>query len=269
MDLSDEQILRYSRHIILSQIGGNGQKKLLSSSVLCIGAGGLGSPASYYLAACGVGTIGIVDSDEVDLSNLHRQILHFSDDVGRPKTASAEEKLTRLNPGCCVVKYQQRINESNARNIIRNYDIVVDGSDNFETRYIINDACFYERKILVSGAIFQFEGQLTTFKNDPGKPCLRCLYPEAPPPGMFPSCQEAGILGAVGGIIGSMQSVETIKELLGLGESLCGRLLIFDALRMSFREMEVKKLTVCTLCGINKDRQDLSFVSDGKIKCHG
>lgn len=249
MEFNEEQIQRYSRHIILPQIGGEGQKKLLQSSVLCIGAGGLGSPVAYYLAAGGIGNIGIVDSDNVDITNLHRQILHFTEDIDSPKTTSAKNKLAKLNPDCTVTTHQTRLNQENAGDIIRNYDIVIDGSDNFSTRYIVNDACYRENKVLVTGAIFQFEGQVTTFRKGDGEPCLRCLYPEPPPAGMFPSCQEAGILGAVGGIIGSMQAVEAFKEILYLGDSLSGKLIIFDALKMSFREMKINKLYSCELCG--------------------
>lgn len=249
MEFKEDQVQRYSRHIILPQIGGKGQELLLASSVLCIGAGGLGSPAAYYLAASGIGTIGIVDSDRVELTNLHRQILHFTEDLDSPKTESASKKLNRLNPDCRIITHQLRLDGNNAREIIRDYDIVIDGSDNFETRYIVNEACYLERKTLVTGAIFQFEGQITTFNYGPGSPCLRCLYPEPPPPGLFPSCQESGILGAVGGIIGSMQAVETVKEIVGTGDRLAGRLITFDALNMSFREMKTGKINDCSLCG--------------------
>lgn len=251
MTLTEDQISRYSRHIILPQIGGAGQEKLLGSRVLCIGAGGLGSPVSYYLAAGGVGNIGIVDSDQVDITNLHRQILHFTEDIGTRKTESARNKLSRLNPDCNVITHNERLDESNAREIIKQYDIVVDGSDNFPTRYIVNQGCYLEGVPLVSGAIFQFEGQVTTFTYGDSQPCLQCLYPEPPPPGMFPSCQESGILGAVAGIIGSVQAVEAIKELAGIGDSLSNRLIVFDALKMSFKDLKTYKLPDCSLCGAN------------------
>lgn len=266
MEFKEDQIQRYSRHIILPQIGGEGQEQLLGSSVLCIGAGGLGSPAAYYLAASGIGTIGILDSDRVELTNLHRQILHFTEDLDSPKTESAAKKLKRLNPDCRIRTHQLRLNRDNAREIIRNYDIVVDGSDNFETRYVVNEACYSESKTLVTGAIFQFEGQITTFNYGPGGPCLRCLYPEPPPPGLFPSCQESGILGAVGGIIGSMQAVETVKEIIGTGDRLAGRLITFDALKMSFREMKIGKIADCSLCG--QDSKISGQEGEG-IRCTG
>lgn len=266
MELSEEQIQRYSRHIILPQIGGKGQEKLLDSKILCIGAGGLGSPAAYYLAASGTGTIGILDSDNVEISNLHRQILHFTDDLGSPKTDSAKDKLKRLNPDCNIITHSQRLEEVNAHRIISDYDIVVDGSDNFPTRYLVNDTCYRLGKPLVSGAIFQFEGQITTFRYGTGQPCLRCLYPEPPPAGEFPSCQESGILGAVGGIIGSIQALEAIKELVGIGDTLAGRLVTFDALKMSFSEMSIRKLSECVLCGHNTV---ISEQSSTGIQCTG
>lgn len=266
MEFREEQIQRYSRHIILPQIGGEGQKKLLQSHVLCIGAGGLGSPVAYYLAAGGVGHIGIVDSDNVDITNLHRQILHFTEDIDTPKTLSAKNKLGRLNPDCKVTTHQTRLDHTNARDIIKDYDIVIDGSDNFSTRYLVNDSCYLENKVLITGAIFQFEGQLTTFRRGKDEPCLRCLFPEPPPAGMFPSCQESGILGAVGGIIGSMQAVEAVKEILGLGDSLSGKLITFDALKMSFREMKINKLNSCKLCGNNST---ITKTKPAGVQCSG
>lgn len=250
MSFTEEQIKRYSRHIILPEVGGKGQKKLLSSKVLLIGAGGLGSPAAYYLAAAGVGTIGIVDFDVVDLSNLQRQILHSTNDIGKPKVESAKETLTALNPDVKVIPYKEKLTSENIMEIIRDYDVIVDGCDNFPTRYLVNDACVLSGKVNVHGSIFRFEGQATVFDPKNG-PCYRCLYPVPPPPGMVPSCQEAGVLGVLPGIIGTIQAVETIKILLGIGNTLTGRLLLFDALRMSFRELKLKKDPACPVCGSN------------------
>ncbi len=248
MDLTEEQIYRYSRHIILPEVGGIGQQQLLKSKVFCVGVGGLGSPIALYLAGAGVGTIGIADSDQVDISNLHRQVIHSTDDIGKSKTHSAREKLEKLNPDVNIIEHKERITKHNIRSIISDFDIVVDGTDNFQTRYLINDACYFEKKTLVSGAIFQFEGQVAVFKPHAGSACYRCLYPEIPPVGTMPNCQEAGILGAVAGIIGTMQAVETIKELLQIGESLSGKLLMFNALKMSFNVVNVKKDPSCQLC---------------------
>ena len=232
MELTEDQIYRYSRNILIPEIGGAGQKKLLNASVFCIGAGGLGSPVMLYLAAAGVGTIGIADSDNVDVSNLQRQVIHSTQDIGKTKTSSARQKLNKLNPEVKVIEYSQLISEQNIRDIIRGYDIVIDGSDNFATRYLVNDACFFEKKTLVSGAILQFEGQVSLFKSHLGGPCYRCLFPDMPPDGMIPTCQEAGIIGAVAGIIGSIQSLEAIKEILEIGSSLDGRLLVINTLSM-------------------------------------
>ncbi len=250
MSFTEDQIKRYSRHIILPEVGGKGQKKLLSSKVLLIGAGGLGSPAAYYLAAAGIGTIGIVDFDIVDLSNLQRQILHSTNDIGKPKVESAKETLTALNPDVKVIPYKEKLTSENIFGIIKDYDVIVDGCDNFPTRYLVNDACVLSGKVNVHGSIFRFEGQATVFDPKNG-PCYRCLYPEPPPPGMVPSCQEAGVLGVLPGIIGTIQAIETIKILLGIGKTLTGRLLIFDALKMSFRELKLKKNPQCPLCGDN------------------
>jgi len=253
IDFSEEQIERYSRHIILPEVGGAGQAKLLDSSVFMVGAGGLGSPAAYYLAAAGVGTIGIADADNVDLSNLQRQILHNNNRIGMPKTESAKQTLEALNPDVNVVTYPYRVTAENIREIIRDYDLILDGCDNFPTRFLVNDACFLEEKTLVSGAMFRFEGQVATFKPhaDSDGPCYRCLYPEPPPAGLVPSCSEAGILGALAGAVGTIQAVEAIKELLGIGDSLSGRLLTFDALRMEWRKLKLRKDPACPLCGEN------------------
>lgn len=258
MKLTEEQIYRYSRNILLPEVGGSGQEKLLSSKVFCVGVGGLGSPVALYLVAAGVGTIGIADADQVDISNLQRQVIHFTDDIGKPKTESAKEKLKRLNPDVNVIVYKEAITKKNIRDIIKDYDIVLDGSDNFPTRYLVNDACYFEKKTLISGAILQFEGQVSVFKPFAGGPCYRCLYPEIPPLGMIPSCQEAGILGAVAGIIGTIQAVEALKEILQIGRSLVGRLLVFNALNMSFADIKVKKDPNCPLCGENPSIKDLS-----------
>ncbi len=247
-DFSEEQIVRYSRHIILPEIGGKGQKKLLEGKVLLVGAGGLGSPSAYYLAAAGVGKIGIVDMDVVDLSNLQRQILHHTGDLGRAKTDSAKEKLNALNPDVELVTYNERLSSENIMELFRDYDIIVDGCDNFPTRYLINDACVLTGKVNVHGSIFRFEGQATVFQPGNG-PCYRCLYPDPPPPGMVPSCQEAGILGAVAGVIGTIQANEVLKYVLGVGNLLAGRLLVFNALDSSFRQVKVPKDPKCAVCG--------------------
>ncbi|HEY63232.1 MAG TPA: molybdopterin-synthase adenylyltransferase MoeB [Caldilineae bacterium] len=247
--LSDEQRTRYSRHIIIPEIGEEGQIKLLESKALIIGAGGLGSPAAYYLAAAGVGTIGIVDFDEVDLSNLQRQILHGHSDIGRPKVESAMDTLREINPDVEVIPHRVRLDSSNALDIIKAYDIVLNGSDNFPTRYLVNDACVLLGKPLVDASIFIFEGQVTVYDPQRGGPCYRCLYPDPPPPGEVPSCAEAGVLGVLPGIVGSIQAVEAIKYLLGIGEPLVGRLLMFDALDMTFRMLRVQRDKDCPVCG--------------------
>ncbi|MCI0454228.1 MAG: molybdopterin-synthase adenylyltransferase MoeB [Candidatus Dadabacteria bacterium] len=257
VELTEKQIYRYSRNILLPEVGGVGQERLLRSKVFCVGAGGLGSPVALYLAAAGIGTIGIADSDQVDISNLQRQVIHFTDDIGRSKAHSAREKLERLNPDVNVVVYEEMIRKDNIRDIIKNYDIVLDGSDNFPTRYLVNDACYFEKKTLVSGAILRFEGQVSVFKPHAGGPCYRCLYSDIPPAGMIPNCQEAGILGAVAGIIGTTQAVETLKELLQIGQTLIGRLLVFNALTMSVMEVKVKRDPKCPLCGENPRIKDL------------
>ncbi len=248
LDFTEEQLERYSRHIILPEVGGKGQKKLLKAKVFCLGAGGLGSPALMYLAAAGVGCIGIADGDRVELSNLQRQIIHSTRDIDVQKAESARKTIEALNPDVKVVTYNERLTADNIREIIRDYDILLDGSDNFPTRYLMNDAAFFEKKTLVSGSMFRFDGQLTVFKPHEGLPCYRCIYPEPPPPGLVPSCQEAGVLGALAGTIGVLQATEAIKEILGIGETLAGNLLIFDALKMSFRKVKVRKDPECPLC---------------------
>jgi adenylyltransferase/sulfurtransferase len=249
MDFTDSQIQRYSRHIILSDVGGKGQKKLSQAKVLVIGAGGLGSPAALYLAAAGIGTIGLVDGDVVDLSNLQRQILHNTATIGVPKVESGRRTLSALNPDITVKTYQEHVTADNIMRLLPDYDLVLDGSDNFSTRFMINDACFFAKKTLVSGSIFRFEGQLTTIKPNQGYPCYRCLYPEPPPAGMVPSCQEAGVLGVLAGTIGVLQASEAVKEILGIGDTLADKLLIYDALDMKFRKVSRPKDPACRLCG--------------------
>ena len=246
--LNPEEIQRYSRHLILPEVGMEGQKKLKASRVLCIGAGGLGSPATMYLAAAGVGTIGIVDFDTVDYSNLQRQILHGTPDVGRPKLQSAKDRLRSLNPGVTVETYDTALSSKNALDIFKGYDVVVDGTDNFPTRYLVNDACVLLGIPNAYGSIFRFEGQASVFGTKEG-PCYRCLYPEPPPPGLVPSCAEGGVLGVLPGIVGCIQANETLKLLLGIGEPLVGRFLVFDALRMKFRELKLRKDPDCPVCG--------------------
>lgn len=257
MKFSDEQIHRYSRQLILPGIGGKGQRKLAEARVFIMGAGGLGSPAALYLAAAGVGTIGLADFDRVELHNLQRQILHRTPDVGLLKVESGKRTLESLNPEVKVKTYSERITSSNIRETIRDYDLVLDGSDNFPTRFLVNDACFFEKKTLVSGAILRFDGQLSTFKPHAGGPCYRCLFPEPPPPGTVPGCQEAGVLGAVAGIIGLLQANEALKEILGLGKSMAGRLLMFNALNPSFDEVKFQRNPKCLLCGENATIKEL------------
>ena len=249
MQLSNEEIRRYSRHLILPEVGLAGQKKICSTSVLCIGAGGLGSPIAMYLAAAGIGKIGLVDFDTVDFSNLQRQIIHGTEDVGRPKTESAKATINRINPNVEVVVHAVRLSSENALEIIGQYDIVVDGTDNFPTRYLTNDACVLLKKANVYGSIFRFEGQSSVFAPHLGGPCYRCLYPEPPPPGMVPSCAEGGVLGVLPGIIGTIQATEILKLALGKGSSLTGRLLLFNALEMKFRELRLRRDPECPLCG--------------------
>ena len=252
-ELNDEQFERYARHLILDEVGEKGQEKLLSARVLCVGAGGLGSPVSMYLAAAGVGTIGLIDDDIVDLSNLQRQIIHATSKIGVPKVVSARETLSRVNPTIKIQTYKTRLTAGNITEIINEYDVIVDGSDNFETRYLINDAAFLNRKIVVSGALLRFEGQLTTFRSglefNEGEPCYRCLFPKAPPANSSNRCEDVGILGSVAGGIGTLQATEVLKEIIGLGETMSGRLLIFDAMNMEFRKIRYKKRLDCRLCG--------------------
>ncbi|MGE0812191.1 MAG: molybdopterin-synthase adenylyltransferase MoeB [Vicinamibacterales bacterium] len=246
--LSPEEVQRYSRHLILSEVGMEGQQKLKAARVLCIGAGGLGSPAAMYLAAAGVGTIGIVDFDAVDVSNLQRQILHGTSDVGRSKLASAKDTLTELNPHVTVNLHEVALSSANALDLFRDYDVIVDGTDNFPTRYLVNDACVLLGKPNAYGSIFRFEGQASVFATQDG-PCYRCLYPEPPPPGLVPSCAEAGVLGILPGLIGTIQATETVKLILGMGQTLAGRFLVYDAMRMRFRELTLRKDPDCPVCG--------------------
>jgi adenylyltransferase/sulfurtransferase len=249
MELNNDEIRRYSRHLILPEVGLGGQKKIKGTSVLCIGAGGLGSPIAMYLAAAGIGKLGIVDFDTVDYSNLQRQILHTDADVGHSKAQSAKETVHGINPHCDVVLHNTRISSDNALELIRPYDIVVDGTDNFPTRYLTNDACVLLKKPNVYGSIFRFEGQASVFAPHLGGPCYRCLYPEPPPPGMVPSCAEGGVLGVLPGIIGCIQATEILKLAIGKGSSLVGRLMLFNALDMKFRELKLRRDPECPICG--------------------
>jgi adenylyltransferase/sulfurtransferase len=247
--LTPEQVNRYSRHIIMGPVGSSGQRKILGAKVLMVGAGGLGSPVAVYLALAGVGTLGIVDFDVVDLSNLQRQILHQNDDVGKPKVVSAKETLNAYNPDVNVVTHEAPLTSDNALEIISQYDIVVNGADNFAARYLVNDACVFLKKPLVDGSILLFDGQATTYL--PGKGCYRCLFPQPPPPGLVPSCAEAGVLGALCGLVGSVQATEALKLILGIGDSLSGRLLIIDALSMEVRQLKIRRDPNCVVCGDN------------------
>ncbi|HEX8749796.1 MAG TPA: molybdopterin-synthase adenylyltransferase MoeB [Nitrospira sp.] len=265
MELTEQQIQRYSRHIILQDVGGKGQLKLSKAKVLLIGAGGLGSPAGLYLAAAGIGTIGLVDGDVVDLSNLQRQILHSTATVGHPKVESGKKTLTAINPEITINTYHQLVDAENILPLIREYDVVLDGSDNFTTRFLVNDACFFAKKTLISASMFRFEGQLTTIKPHAGYPCYRCLYPEPPPAGLVPNCQEAGVLGVLAGTMGILQASEAIKEILGIGETIADKLLIYDALDMKFRKVGRPKDPACPLCGPNPSIKDLN--SDYTVSC--
>jgi molybdopterin/thiamine biosynthesis adenylyltransferase/rhodanese-related sulfurtransferase/molybdopterin converting factor small subunit len=249
-ELSPEEIKRYSRHLIMPEMGMDGQRKLKQSSVLCIGAGGLGSPAAMYLAAAGIGRLGIVDFDVVDYSNLQRQLLHTTNDVGRTKLDSAKEKVVALNPNVQVDTYEEALSSENAMRLFKGYDVILDGTDNFPTRYLVNDACVISGIPNAYGSIFRFEGQASVFATKDG-PCYRCLYPEPPPPGLVPSCAEGGVLGVLPGIIGVIQATESIKLVTGIGEPLIGRFLIYDALKMKFRELKLKKDPECPVCGPN------------------
>ncbi|QGP91201.1 Sulfur carrier protein adenylyltransferase [Neomoorella glycerini] len=266
MALTNEEMERYSRQIILKNVGGRGQEKLKQGKVLIVGAGGLGSPVAYYLAAAGVGTIGIVDSDRVDLSNLQRQILHNSDRLGRLKAESARETLLALNPALTINIYPLRLGKGNILAIIRDYDVIVDGVDNFPTRYLLNDACVMTGKTMVEGGVLQWDGLVMTIKPGQG-PCYRCIFPDPPPPGAVPSCQEAGVMGTVPGLIGAIQATEVIKILLGVGETLTGRLLIYNALEMRFREIKAERNRNCPVCGENpriRELEEYTFVCEAK-----
>ena len=259
IELNDSQIERYARHIILEEVGGAGQARLLGARVLVIGAGGLGSPAILYLAAAGVGTIGVVDDDTVSLSNLQRQILHATERVGAPKTASARIAVSAVNPDVKLVEHRARFTAANALDLVSAYDVVADGSDNFETRFLASDACHLAGRTLVSAALLRFDGQLATFKSHlgPPHPCYRCLYHDVPPPDLVPSCAQAGVLGALGGTLGAMQATEVVKEILGIGASLSGSLLIYDALDTTFRKVKLKRDPACRLCGELADIRSL------------
>jgi len=256
VELSNEEIARYSRHLIMPEVALDGQKKLKQARVLTIGAGGLGAPLAMYLAAAGVGTLGIVDFDVVDESNLQRQIIHGTSDIGRPKMESAHDRINDINPNVHVEAYEEALSSENALEIFKDFDVIVDGTDNFPTRYLVNDACVLTGKPNVYGSIFRFEGQASVFWAKEG-PCYRCLYPEPPPPGLVPSCAEGGVLGILPGAIGTIQATETVKLILGIGEPLVGRLLLYDALGMSFREMKLRKDPNCPVCGENPSVTEL------------
>lgn len=263
MDFSEEEIKRYSRHIILKEVGGKGQKKLREARVLVVGAGGLGSPAAYYLAAAGIGVLGIVDDDVVDTSNLQRQILHRTADIGVHKTDSAAKRLRALNPGVKVEKHTVRLDKSNVESIISGYDVIINGVDNFPSRYLLHDACFFGKKPLVEAGVLQFLGQMMTIVPGEG-PCYRCVFPEPPPPGSVPSCQEAGVLGAVAGVIGILQATEAIKLILGIGRPSVGRIMIYEALSGSFREVAFRRNPKCPLCG---EEPSISELIEYSLEC--
>jgi molybdopterin/thiamine biosynthesis adenylyltransferase len=264
LDFTDADVERYSRHILLAEVGGIGQAKLRAARVLVVGAGGLGSPLILYLAAAGVGTIGIVDGDTVDLSNLQRQIAHTTDRLGAGKAASAAEAARAINPGVRAKIHAERLTPGNALDLVGAYDIVCDGTDNFATRFLVADACVLARRTLVSAAVLRFEGQLSTFKPHAGPdcPCYRCLYPEPPPDGLVPTCSEAGVLGAVTGVMGTLQATEVLKEILGIGEGLAGRLLVWDALAARFRTIRLRPDPACRACGPHGTLRDLSGHSE-------
>ncbi|HSL22737.1 MAG TPA: molybdopterin-synthase adenylyltransferase MoeB [Vicinamibacterales bacterium] len=261
--LSNSEVQRYSRHLIMPEVGVDGQRRLKAASVLCIGAGGLGSPAALYLAAAGVGRIGLVDFDVVDFSNLQRQIIHGTPDVGRAKLQSAKERLEALNPEVTIETHETRLSSENALELFAGHDVILDGTDNFPTRYLVNDACVLLRKPNAYGSIFRFEGQASVFACE-GGPCYRCLYPEPPPPGLVPSCAEGGVLGVLPGIIGTIQATETIKLILGAGSTLVGRLLLYDALQMRFRELKLRRNPDCPVCG---DRPEIQKLIDYEQFC--
>jgi molybdopterin-synthase adenylyltransferase len=258
MDLTESQIQRYSRHILLPEIGGVGQERLLAARVLVVGAGGLGAPLLLYLAAAGIGTLGFVDHDHVDLSNLQRQIIHDTASLGRPKVDSAAARIAALNPDVRIEAHACRLTVDNALDLVRAYDVIADGTDSFATRYLLNDACVLAGKPLVSAALLRFDGQLSTFAaHRPGCPCYRCLFPEAPPPGMVPSCSQAGILGALAGTLGCMQATEVVKEVLGIGESLAGTLVLYDGLAARMDRFTIPKDPDCAMCGAAARWHDL------------
>ena len=257
LDFTEDEIQRYSRHILLQEVGGTGQARLKAARVLVVGAGGLGSPLVLYLAAAGIGTLGIVDDDVVDLSNLQRQVAHTTNRIGMSKVASAAAAATAINPDLHVEAHAVRMGPDNALDLVSRYDIVCDGSDNFSTRFLVADACALAKRTLVSAAVLRFEGQLSVFKPHAGGPCYRCLYPEAPPPGAVPTCSEAGVLGAVTGVMGTLQATEVLKEILGIGETMSGRLLIWDALDARFRTIKLRPDPACALCGPEASIKDL------------
>ena len=258
LDFTEDEITRYSRHILLKEVGGIGQARLRAAKVLVVGAGGLGSPLVLYLAAAGVGTIGVVDDDVVELSNLQRQIAHTTGRIGIPKVASVAEAAVAINPGVRLETHEMRLSATNIAGLLAQYDLVCDGTDNFATRFLVADACVLARRTLISAAVLRFEGQLSVFKPHEGGPCYRCLYPEAPPPGTVPSCSEAGVLGAVTGVMGTLQATEVLKEILGVGDTLAGRLLIWDALATRFRTVKLRPDPGCALCGPRATIKDLS-----------
>lgn len=256
MEFTEDQLQRYSRHIILPEVGGKGQIKLLAARVFIVGAGGLGCPVGYYLTAAGIGTIAIIDNDDVELSNLQRQIAHSTKTLGKPKVESAKNTFESLNPDVNVIALNQKITKDNIMDLIKDYDVVVDGSDNFPTRYLVNDACVMAKKPLVSGAILKFEGHVTTILPGEGH-CYRCLFEEMPPPGLVPSCQEAGVIGATPGVIGSLQAIEVFKLILGKGDVLKNTLLIYDALKTTFRRIKIPKNSACPVCSDNPTIKEL------------
>jgi molybdopterin/thiamine biosynthesis adenylyltransferase len=262
VDFTDDQLLRYSRHILLPEVGGKGQAKISNAKVIIIGAGGLGCPVGYYLTAAGIGTLALVDNDTVEMSNLQRQIAHSMQTIGMPKVESARRTFEGLNPDVNVVPLQMRISKDNILDLIKDYDVVVDGSDNFPTRYLVNDACVMAGKPLVSGAILRFEGQVTTLVPGEG-PCYRCLFEEPPPPGLVPSCQEAGVLGVLPGVVGGLQATEVLKLILGKGNVLKGELLIYNALMTTFRKVKVPKNPSCAVCGENPTITELIDYNEG------
>jgi len=260
MDFTDEQLQRYARHIVLPEVGGIGQEKIIHAKVLVVGAGGLGAPLLLYLAAAGIGTLGVVDNDVVDLSNLQRQVIHATSRIGTPKVKSAEAAIRDVNPEVRFLSHEERLGPGNVMRLIADYDVIADGSDNFDTRFLLNDACHLAGKTLVSGAILRFEGQISTFKSHlgPDFPCYRCLYRDPPPPGLIPSCSEGGVLGALAGTVGSLQATEVLKEVMGIGDSLSGHLLLYDALDAVFRKIRLPRDAGCPLCGDHPTITDLS-----------